>query len=148
VDDRRVLNGFFWVLRSGAPWRDLPECYGPYTTCYNRFVRWRCAGVWDRILAAISHREDAEVQMIDSTIVRAHQHASCIPNSAEGAIGCSRGGMSAKIHAVVDAKGLPFNRIKHCRRISTRYETHAANFLAFVKLAAIRLWLRAYVSTA
>ena len=36
VDDRRVLNGIFWVLRSGAPWRDLPECYGPYTTCYNR----------------------------------------------------------------------------------------------------------------
>lgn len=39
VDDRRVLNGIFWVLRSGAPWRDLPACYGPYTTCYNRFVR-------------------------------------------------------------------------------------------------------------
>jgi transposase len=44
VDDRRVLNGICWVLRSGAPWRDLPECYGPCTTCYNRFVRWRRAG--------------------------------------------------------------------------------------------------------
>ena len=43
VDDRRVLNGIFWVLRSGAPWRDLPEIYGPRTTCYNRFVRWRQA---------------------------------------------------------------------------------------------------------
>jgi transposase len=41
VNDRRVLNGIFWVLRSGAPWRDLPVCYGPRTTCYNRFVRWR-----------------------------------------------------------------------------------------------------------
>ena len=41
VDDRRVLNGIFWVLRSGAPWRDLPEIYGPRTTCYNRFVRWQ-----------------------------------------------------------------------------------------------------------
>lgn len=49
VDDRRVLNGIFWVLRSGAPWRDLPDQYGPYTTCYNRFVRWRRAGVWDRL---------------------------------------------------------------------------------------------------
>ena len=48
VDDRRVLNGIFWVLRSGAPWRDLPVSYGPRTTCYNRFVRWRQAGVWDR----------------------------------------------------------------------------------------------------
>jgi hypothetical protein len=41
VNDRRVLNGIFWVLRSGAPWRDLPVAFGPYTTCYNRFVRWR-----------------------------------------------------------------------------------------------------------
>ena len=49
VNDRRVLNGIFWVLRSGAPWRDLPEAFGPYTTCYNRFVRWRRAGVWGRI---------------------------------------------------------------------------------------------------
>ena len=40
VDDRRVLNGIFWVLGSGAPWRDLPDCYGPYTTCYNRFSPW------------------------------------------------------------------------------------------------------------
>jgi transposase len=47
VNDRRVLSGIFWVLRSGAPWRDLPETYGPRTTCYNRFVRWRRAGVWD-----------------------------------------------------------------------------------------------------
>jgi Putative transposase of IS4/5 family (DUF4096) len=41
VDELRVLNGIFWVLRSGAPWRDLPENDGPYTTCYNRFVRCR-----------------------------------------------------------------------------------------------------------
>ena len=45
VNDRRVLNGIFWVLRSGAPWCDLPQEFGPYTTCYNRFVRWRRAGV-------------------------------------------------------------------------------------------------------
>lgn len=45
VDDRRVLNGIFWVFRSGAPWRDLPAIYGPRTTCYNRFVRWRRAGI-------------------------------------------------------------------------------------------------------
>jgi len=44
VDDRRVLNGIFWVLRTGAPWRALPKEFGPRTTCYNRFVRWRKAG--------------------------------------------------------------------------------------------------------
>jgi hypothetical protein len=54
VDDRRVLNGIFWVLRSGAPRRDLPERYGPRTTCYNRFVRWRKAGVWDCLMDAIT----------------------------------------------------------------------------------------------
>ena len=65
VNDRRVLNGIFWVLRSGAPWRDLPENYGPRTTCYNRFVRWRRAGVWDRIMDALAAGHDAAVQMID-----------------------------------------------------------------------------------
>jgi transposase len=52
VDDRRILNGIFWVLRSGAPWRDLPDSFGLVTTCYSRFVRWRRAGVWDRIMDA------------------------------------------------------------------------------------------------
>ena len=45
-DDRLVINGIFWVLRTGAPWRDLPEQYGPYTTCYNRYNRWSKAGVY------------------------------------------------------------------------------------------------------
>ena len=76
VDDRRVLNGIFWVLRSGAPWRDLPERYGPRTTCYNRFVRWRKAGVWDRVMDAITAAYDGDIQMIDSTSVRAHQQAA------------------------------------------------------------------------
>lgn len=62
VDDRRVLNGIFWVLRSGAPWRDLPDVYGPRTTCYNRFVRWRRAGIWTSILTALAAAHDAAVQ--------------------------------------------------------------------------------------
>src|SRR5262245_47426157 len=78
VNDRRVLNGIFWVLRSGAPWRDLPQGFGPYTTCYNRFVRWRRAGVWARIMDALAAAHDVAVQMIDTSIVRVHQHAACI----------------------------------------------------------------------
>jgi transposase len=58
VNDRRVLNGIFWVLRSGAPWRDLPESFGPYTTCYNRFVRWRRAGVWGKIMNGLAEAHD------------------------------------------------------------------------------------------
>ena len=83
VDDRRVLNGIFWVLRSGAPWRDLPERYGPYTTCYNRFNRWRKAGVWDRLMDAIIAAHDGKVQMIDSTSVRVHQQAAAQKNRME-----------------------------------------------------------------
>jgi transposase len=76
VDDRRVLNGIFWVLRTAAPWRALPAVYGPRTPCYNRFVRWRKAGVWDRLLNAITKAYDGNVEMIDSTSVRVHQHAA------------------------------------------------------------------------
>jgi transposase len=78
VNDRRVLNGIFWILRSGAPRRDLPEAFGPYTTCYNRFVRWRRAGVWGRIIDALAAAHDAAVQMIDTSIVRVHQLLSCV----------------------------------------------------------------------
>jgi len=75
-NNRRVLNGIFWVLRTGAPWRDLPERYGPYTSAYNRFNRWRKAGIWDRLMDAVVKACDGNVQMIDSSIVRVHQHAS------------------------------------------------------------------------
>ena len=211
VDDRRVLNGIFWVLRSGAPWRDLPESFGPYTTCYNRFVRWRRAAVWARIMAALATTHDATVQMIDTSIVRVHQHGACIASNGEQLMGRSRGGLTSKIHALVDTNGLPvrlaltageahdnrlasallsglksgamlladrgydadwirglatqhgawanippkcnrkepicfsphlyrarnlierfFNKIKHCRRIATRYDRLAANYLAFL----------------
>jgi transposase len=83
VDDRRVLNGIFWVLRAGAPWRDLPERYGPRTTCYNRFVRWRKAGVWDRLMDAITAAHDGDIQMIDSTSIRAHQQAATAKRGVE-----------------------------------------------------------------
>jgi transposase len=76
VDDRRVLNGIFWVLRSGAPWADLPARYGPPTTIYNRFNRWRKAGVWDRLMDEITKAYDGKVQMIDTSIVRVHQQGA------------------------------------------------------------------------
>jgi transposase len=226
VNDRRVLNGIFWVLRSGAPWRDLPRSFGPYTTCYNRFVRWRRASVWSRIMDALAAAHDATVQMIDTSIVRVHQHAACIARNRRQSMGRSRGGLTSKIHAVVDTNGRPvrlalttgeahdnrlaaklltrlrsgsmlladrgydadwirtlvrqrgawanippkrnrkealcfspylyrarnlverfFNKIKQCRRVATRYDKLAANYLAFIQLASIRLWLRINEST-
>src|SRR6267154_1597678 len=106
VNDRRVLNGIFWVLRSGAPWRDLPDKFGPYTTCYNRFARWRRAGVWIKIMDALAAAYDPAVQMIDTSIVRVHQHAASIAHNKRQSMGRSRGGLTSKIHAVVDSNGL------------------------------------------
>jgi transposase len=76
VDDRKVLNGIYWRLRTGSPWDDIPERYGPSTTCYNRFVRWRKLGVWDAIFEAVSKAYEGRVQMVDSSSIRVHQHAA------------------------------------------------------------------------
>jgi len=81
-DHRTVLDGILWVLRSGAPWRDLPPCYGPWQTAYSRFRRWRDAGIWDRVLAALqadaAHKgaRDDTLAIIDGTSIRAHHHAA------------------------------------------------------------------------
>ena len=220
VDDRRL------VLRSGAPWRDLPDRYGPRTTCYNRFVRWRKAGVWDRLMGAITAVHDSDIQMIDSTSVRAHQQAATAKKGVQIIVSVDRAAVSRPKSVVVNAKGLPirlcltagqahdgqiadmlldhlgprtivladkaydadrvreliqdqgatpnippkcnrrwkpcfskrlyrernlierfFSKLKHFRRVATRYEKLAANFLAMVQLASIRLWLRANEST-
>ena len=98
VDDRRVLNGIFWRLRTGAPWADIPERYGPHTTCVNRFNRWRRAGVWDRILNAVSKAYDGEIQMIDSSSIRVHQHAARICSApCARAIFCSPTGPTIRM---------------------------------------------------
>jgi transposase len=61
ANDRKVLNGIYWRLRTGSPWADIPERYGPATTCYNRFVRWAKIGIWDRIFEAVSKAYDGEL---------------------------------------------------------------------------------------
>ena len=81
-DHRTVLNGILWVLATGSPWRDVPERYGPWATVWSRFRRWQEAGVWDRVWAALkreaqrNRRVDWTALFLDSTIVRAHQHAA------------------------------------------------------------------------
>src|SRR5919202_5774561 len=80
-DHRRVINGILWKLRTGAPWRDVPERYGPWQTCADRLYRWRRDGTWDRLLAHVQTKSDAvgEVEWevsVDSSVVRAHQHAA------------------------------------------------------------------------
>ena len=82
VNDRKVLNGIYWRLRTDSPWADIPERYGPPTTCYNRFVRWRKLGVWDRIFEAVSAAYDGDLQIVDSSSIRVHQHAANVKRGA------------------------------------------------------------------
>ncbi len=184
------------------------------------------AGVWGRIMDSLTAVHDPAVQMIDTSVVRVHQHGACIAANSEQLMGRSRGGLTTKIHAVVDTTELPvrlalttgeahdnrlvltllsglksgamlladrgfdadwiralvgqhgawenippkrnrtepvcfgrhlyrarnlierfFNKIKQCRRIATRYDKLAVNYLAFIQLASIRLWLRVNEST-
>ena len=76
TDNRRFLNALLWMARSGGRWRDLPERLGDYETVKRRYYRWIEMGVLDEILAALAREADLEWLMIDSTIVRAHQHAA------------------------------------------------------------------------
>lgn len=76
VDDRKILNAIFYVLRTGMPWRDLPERYGPYTTVYNRFNRWSRRGIWKQLFDKLAEKSRDSLYLIDSTIVKAHRAAS------------------------------------------------------------------------
>src|SRR3546814_5306593 len=71
---RRILNGIFFILRTGSPWRDLPERYGPYTTVYNRFYRWAKAGVWINIFNSLAEQSPESMAFIDSS--RSEEHTS------------------------------------------------------------------------
>ena len=222
VDDRRVINGIFYVLRTGSPWRDLPDRYGPYTTVQP--LQQMGAG-WG--LAADLRDASGEVASIDAADRQLHHPGSPArrrrkKGGPDHAIGRSREGLSTKIHAVVDQDGLPvriiltagqasdmtavpellaglpipapvvadrgydsnavldlirrsgaepsipstsqrtvrrsvdmaiyrqrnlverfFCKLKHFRRIATRFDKLARNFLAAVLIASTRLWLRA-----
>jgi transposase len=218
------LDALLWMARSGGRWRDLPERLGAYAIVKRRYYRWIEMGVLDDMLAVLAREADLEWLMIDSTIVRAHQHAAGARKEKGGrmprGLGRSRGGLSTKIHVAGDALGNPvrliaspgqrndiafthdlvdgfeagatiadkgydadhlhekiaetgaeivippkrnrkvqrpyntylykernlierfFNKLKQFRRVATRYDKLLANFMGFVKLAAIAIWLK------
>lgn len=75
-DNRMFVEAVLWIVRTGAPWRDLPDVFGPWNSAFRRFSRWSTKGVWHRIFEAMSGDEDFEYLIVDSTIVSAHQHAA------------------------------------------------------------------------
>jgi transposase len=101
-DHRRIIDGILWKVRTGAPWRDTPERYGPWPTLASRLRRWRRAGVWDRLFAAVQQQADAEgrldwdVQLVDGSTIRAHQHAAS-----------GKGGPNSKRSAAAGAAAVP-----------------------------------------
>jgi len=110
--NRKMVNAMLWVLRTGAPWRDVPPHVGPWGSVYTRFRRWQLTGVWERVFQELGKDADRESFMLDATIVRAHQDATgAEKNNGEQAIGRSRGGPSTKIHVNVDALGNPVRLI-------------------------------------
>jgi putative transposase len=75
-DNRLFVEAVLWIVRTGAPWRDLPEAFGAWNSVFRRFARWSAKGIWHRIFAAMANDPDCEYLILDSTIVRAHQHAA------------------------------------------------------------------------
>ena len=215
-DNRLFVNAIMWIAKTGAPWRDLPERFGNWNGVFQRFNRWCKKGVWQTIMERFQD-PDLDVLLLDSTIIRAHQHAAGAKGSTAQAeaLGRSRGGFSTKIHVACDGLGKPvtiiltpgqdhditqgpaliensgaekfvadkaydsdafiaaikskeaeavipprsnrsaersydkdeykkrnvverlINGLKQCRRVATRFEKTARNFLAFVQYASI-----------
>ncbi|WP_413777874.1 IS5 family transposase [Streptomyces sp. AM2-3-1] len=123
-DRRQVFDGIWWRARTGSPWRDLPERYGPWETAYAVFRRWQIDETWARVLKKLQVKADADGIIewevsVDSTVCRAHQHAAGArkrgltsgrtrPNGLaaepdDHGLGRSRGGLTTKIHLAVDA---------------------------------------------
>ena len=109
-DNRLFINAVLWIAKTGAPWRDLPERFGNWNSVWRRFDRWARKGVWERIFRELQD-PDLEWLLLDSTVIRAHQHAA-------GTKGVPRedrnkkpwadpGGFSTKIHVSVSGLGLP-----------------------------------------
>jgi transposase len=122
---RQLIDGIRWRVRVGAPWRDVPPCYGSWQAVYSLFRRWQRAGVWQQMATALQSRADAAGKVgwqvsIDSTIARAHQHAAGARRGpqfdspggwrvepADHALGRSRGGWTTKLHLACEHSGLP-----------------------------------------
>ena len=216
------IEGVYFILKTGAQWRELPSCYGKWRTIHKRYESWCRKSVWNQILEAISSNYDGESVMIDATIVRAHPCAAGYEKGQHDreALGRSKGGFTTKIHAVVDALGqalkfsltpgqrhditqasyliegfensnviadkgydsknfieqiekqqctpvIPprsnrkdpreydqhlykerhlvecfFNKIKHFRRVFSRFDKKASSFMGFLAYASLLLWLR------
>lgn len=121
-DGRLILNGILWLLRTGVPWRDLPERFGPWETVYGRFRKWTRTGFFQLLMRSLvaelarTGELDRGLWCVDGTVIRASHAASgarcdaaktVAGEPANHALGYSQGGFSTKVHLVCDSNGLP-----------------------------------------
>jgi transposase len=145
ADHRRMLNGLFWWLETGAPWRDIPERYGSWKSLYTRFSRWRRNGMWSRILSMLHAELDCSGRIdwthfsVDATNVRAHKAAAGARKNitlrdepVDHALGYSCGGFGSKLHLVSDGHGLPL------AAVVSAGQAHESRFVTAV-LNAVRV---------
>src|SRR5216684_309726 len=107
ADNRLFVEAVLFRYRAGVPWRDLPARFGDWKVVYQRFSRWAKSGVFERTFKLLASDPDNEYMMIDATIVRAHQHSAGAQKKPPASDRRSRGGLTTKIHVLVDALGNP-----------------------------------------
>ena len=142
VDNYRFVNALLWMCRTGAPWRDLPECYGKWITVCRRFNRWSGNGAMERLFTALQEERiiavEVRVLAMDSTSVKVHQHAVVPPKRNRTAPwDYDRGA-----HKGRNMVERVFNRMKHHRKAATRYDRLDETFLANLQLILITVQLK------
>jgi len=123
-DNRQCIDAVFWIIRVGAPWRDLPPDYGNWSNTHRRFIRWRDKGIWEKLLEILIDEPDYEWLMIDTSHCKVHPHAAggrC--KRRQSRYESHKRGLNTKIHLAVDAHGMPLRIIitegtrADCRRL-------------------------------
>lgn len=137
-DHRQVINGILWRIKNGAPWHAIPNQYGPWQTCYDRFRRWEKDGTWLRLLHALQSLAAPSIAWdevaLDSTHVKVHRSASGAPHPmGDEAIGRSRGGATSKLHLVADQHARPL-----AVHITAGHASDAANLLPTLNAIHVR----------
>ena len=142
VDNYRFVNALLWMCRTGAPWRDLPECYGKWITVCRRFNRWSGNGAMERLFTALQEERiigvEIRVLAMNSTSVKVHQHAVVPPKR-----NCTDPwDYDRQAHKGRNMVERVFNRMKHHRKAATRYDRLDATFLANLQLILITIQLK------
>ena len=142
VDNYRFVNALLWMCRTGAPWRDLPECYGKWITVCRRFNRWSGNGAMERLFTALQEERIIAVEVwvlaMDSTSVKVHQHA-VVPPKRNRTAPWDYDREAYKGRNMVERV---FNRMKHHRKAATRYDRLDETFLANLQLILITIQLK------